>query len=86
MITTYGSLMVPALTFVILIAVLWILYKSKYGIAIRALAFDIQTVNLMGIDANRIIAIVFALGSALAAVGGVFGLQIITLLNLLWEL
>ncbi len=40
----------------------------------------------MGIDANRIIAIVFALGSALAAVGGVFGLQIITLLNLLWEL
>lgn len=50
--------MVPALTFVILIAVLWILYKSKYGIAIRALAFDIQTVNLMGIDANRIIAIV----------------------------
>lgn len=64
--------MVPALTFVILIAVLWILYKSKYGIAIRALAFDIQTVNLMGIDANRIIAIVFALGSALAAVGGVF--------------
>lgn len=71
-ITTYGSLMVPALTFVILIAVLWILYKSKYGIAIRALAFDIQTVNLMGIDANRIIAIVFALGSALAAVGGVF--------------
>ncbi|XGQ70420.1 branched-chain amino acid ABC transporter permease [Campylobacter hepaticus] len=71
-ITTYGSLIVPVLTFIILMILLWILYKSKYGIAIRALAFDIQTVNLMGIDANRIIAIVFALGSALAAVGGVF--------------
>lgn len=69
---SFGSLLVPLLTLFIVAIVLLILYKSKYGIAIRALAFDIQTVNLMGIDANRIIAIVFALGSALAAVGGVF--------------
>lgn len=69
---SFGNLLVPLLTLLILIIVLLILYKSKYGIAIRALAFDIQTVNLMGIDANRIIAMVFALGSALAAVGGVF--------------
>ncbi|AJD03637.1 high-affinity branched-chain amino acid ABC transporter, permease protein [Campylobacter lari] len=67
-----NSILVPILTFFILLVVLFILYKSKYGIAIRALAFDIHTVNLMGIDANRIIAIVFALGSALAAIGGIF--------------
>ncbi|EAK0823338.1 branched-chain amino acid ABC transporter permease [Campylobacter lari] len=67
-----NSILVPILTFFILLIVLFILYKSKYGIAIRALAFDIHTVNLMGIDANRIIAIVFALGSALAAIGGIF--------------
>ncbi|TQR33712.1 branched-chain amino acid ABC transporter permease [Campylobacter sp. MIT 99-7217] len=66
------SIFVPVLTFVILLFVLFVLYKSKYGVAIRALAFDIQTVSLMGIDANKIIALVFALGSALAAVGGVF--------------
>ena len=52
--------------------VLYVLYKTKYGIAIRALAFDISTVNLMGIDANLIISIVFGLGSSLAAIGGVF--------------
>lgn len=69
---TFGSLLVPLITFIIVVIVLLILYKSKYGIAIRALAFDVQTVNLMGIDANRIIAMVFALGSTLAAVGGVF--------------
>lgn len=40
--------------------------------AIRALAFDIKTVSLMGIDSNKIISIIFALGSALAAVGGIF--------------
>ncbi|MCH3690583.1 branched-chain amino acid ABC transporter permease, partial [Campylobacter lari] len=66
------SILVPIFTFFILLVVLFILYKSKYGIAIRALAFDIHTVNLMGIDANRIIAIVFALGSVFSAFGFIF--------------
>lgn len=70
--TTLGSLLVPLVTLIVMLGVLFILYRSKYGIAIRALAFDIQTVNLMGINANRIIAIVFALGSALAALAGIF--------------
>lgn len=64
--------MVPIVTLVLLLAILFVLYKTKYGMAIRALSFDIKTVNLMGIDANKIISIVFALGSALAAVGGIF--------------
>lgn len=42
--TTLGSLLVPLVTLVVMLGVLFILYKSKYGIAIRALAFDIQTV------------------------------------------
>jgi len=67
-----ASLMVPAVTLVLLAAILWVLYKTKYGMAIRALAFDVNTVNLMGIDANKIIMLVFGMGSALAAVGGIF--------------
>lgn len=63
---------VPAVTLILLAIILWILYRTKYGMAIRALAFDIPTVKLMGINADFIISIVFALGSALAAVGGVF--------------
>lgn len=66
------DILIPILTIIILICVLTILYKSKYGIAIRALAFDISTVGLMGIDANKIIAFVFALGSMLACIGGIF--------------
>jgi branched-chain amino acid transport system permease protein len=65
-------IIIPVVTVLILGGVLWVLYRTKYGMAIRALAFDIPTVKLMGIDADRIITIVFALGSALAAVGGVF--------------
>lgn len=67
-----ASVLVPIVTLVLLSVILFILYRTKYGMAIRALAFDIKTVSLMGIDSNRIIAIIFGLGSALAAVGGVF--------------
>lgn len=67
-----ASIMVPIVTLILLLGILFVLYKTKYGMAIRALSFDIKTVNLMGIDANTIIALVFGLGSALAAVGGIF--------------
>ncbi len=67
-----AALLVPIITLILLGAILYILYRTKYGMAIRALAFDIKTVSLMGIDSNKIISIIFALGSALAAVGGIF--------------
>ena len=69
---TTASILVPIMTLVLLIGILFILYRTKYGMAIRALSFDIKTVNLMGIDANTIISLVFGLGSALAAIGGIF--------------
>jgi len=65
-------IVIPIITVLILGAVLWVLYKTKYGMAIRALAFDIPTVKLMGVNADFIISIVFGLGSALAAIGGIF--------------
>ena len=65
-------IIIPVITVLILGSVLWVLYKTKYGMAIRALAFDIPTVKLMGINADYIITIVFSIGSALAAVGGIF--------------
>ncbi|HIP62229.1 MAG TPA: branched-chain amino acid ABC transporter permease [Sulfurovum sp.] len=65
-------MVIPVVTVLILGGVLWVLYKTKYGMAIRALAFDIPTVKLMGVNADYIITIVFSLGSALAAVGGIF--------------
>jgi len=67
-----SSIMVPFVTLFLLLSILYVLYRTKYGMAIRALSFDIKTVNLMGIDANTIIALVFGLGSGLAAVGGIF--------------
>ncbi|MEO0093278.1 MAG: branched-chain amino acid ABC transporter permease [candidate division WOR-3 bacterium] len=45
--------------------------KTKTGMAMRAVSFDKETAQLMGIDINRIISITFGIGSALAGAGGV---------------
>jgi branched-chain amino acid transport system permease protein len=49
----------------------WIVYRTKFGTAMRAVSFDWQVAGLMGIPVNRIISITFALGSALAAAAGI---------------
>ncbi|MDH5187080.1 MAG: branched-chain amino acid ABC transporter permease, partial [candidate division WOR-3 bacterium] len=45
--------------------------KTKTGMAMRAVSFDKQTAQLMGIDISRIISITFGIGSGLAGAGGV---------------
>ncbi|MBU1276707.1 MAG: branched-chain amino acid ABC transporter permease [Proteobacteria bacterium] len=66
------SIWVPILTAVILAGLLLFIHRTRTGMAMRALSRDLVTVQLMGIDPNRIVAATFALGSALAAAGGVF--------------
>ncbi|MEO2004190.1 MAG: branched-chain amino acid ABC transporter permease, partial [Candidatus Poribacteria bacterium] len=52
-----------------------VIKRTKVGKAMRACALDKVTAALMGIDVNRIIALTFALGSAMAAAAGIlFGL------------
>ena len=45
--------------------------KTKMGKAMRATSLDQSTSELMGIDVNKVISLTFAIGSALAAVGGI---------------
>ncbi len=50
--------------------------STKLGVAMRATAQDLKACALLGVPVNRIIAVTFAIGSALAAMGGLlFGLQ-----------
>jgi branched-chain amino acid transport system permease protein len=48
-----------------------LVYRTRLGAAMRATAQSLPTAGLMGIDANRIIAVTFLIGAALAAVAGV---------------
>lgn len=65
------SLWVLGVTLVLLVMVILIVHRTRVGMAMRALSRDIETVSLMGIDENRVISFTFALGSVLAAFGGV---------------
>ncbi len=48
-----------------------IVQYTKTGKAMRAVSFNLDAAKLMGINTDRIIAFTFALGSALAAAGGI---------------
>jgi len=73
-----GSLELYSLQIIILIvsALLMVglqlmIQKTKIGKAMRACSQDLDAAYLMGINANRVISFTFAIGSALAAAGGV---------------
>jgi len=61
------------LTAVFFLGVLQILLiKTKWGLAIRAAAYNLKTAGLMGVNVSLLISIVFFIAGALAAVGGIF--------------
>ncbi len=76
--TSIGGLSVPNLEFVTLgltVIVLgglgWLLYRTRTGLAMRAAAENFDMARLLGVRANRVIAISFAISGALAASVGV---------------
>ncbi len=73
-----GGARIPLLTFLVIlitagifVVLFWIVYKTKIGMAMRAISMDIPTTSLMGINVDMVIGFTFALGSALAAASGV---------------
>jgi branched-chain amino acid transport system permease protein len=49
----------------------YLVFKTRFGTAMRAVSFDHRTSALMGIPVDRVIAFTFMLGSALAAGAGI---------------
>jgi len=49
---------------------LWV-NRTKTGKAVRAVSFDREAAAMMGIDVDKVIVVVFLIGSALAGIGGV---------------
>jgi branched-chain amino acid transport system permease protein len=65
------TVIIAVLTIFMLLALQYIVNKTKLGKAMRATAFDKPTSRLMGINVDMIISFTFALGAALAGAGGV---------------
>jgi branched-chain amino acid transport system permease protein len=70
---TFDSQKIIVLVVALLLMVLLELFVkyTRTGMAMRAVSFNLDAAKLMGIDTNRIIAMTFAIGSALAGAGGI---------------
>lgn len=55
---------------VVLVALVWFLYRTYYGMAIRAMIQNREATKFLGIETHRVSAYSFGIGMALAAVAG----------------
>ncbi|MGN9096112.1 branched-chain amino acid ABC transporter permease [Flintibacter porci] len=62
-------LLTPVLVVALVILLTLLINRTKVGMAMRAVARDFETSQLMGIKINSVISITFIIGSALAAIG-----------------
>ncbi|MBB5142821.1 branched-chain amino acid ABC transporter permease [Desulfovibrio intestinalis] len=63
--------LVPCMTVVLVGILLFVVYRTKPGLAMRAISKDIETTRLLGVRVDNIIALTFCIGSALAAASGI---------------
>jgi branched-chain amino acid transport system permease protein len=70
------SILVVGASLAVLVALQWLVTRTKLGKAIRAVAEDQSTAALMGVNVNRIISLTFLIGGAMGGAAGVlFGVQ-----------
>lgn len=67
-----GAQFIILVTTAVIMALLTLMIRfTRMGKAMRATSQDMAMARLVGVDVNRVIALTFVIGSALAAVGGV---------------
>ncbi|MCI9557471.1 branched-chain amino acid ABC transporter permease [Oscillospiraceae bacterium 50-16] len=67
--TKWVTILTPFLVLALVVALTQLIHHTKAGMAMRAVAKDFETSQLMGIKINSVISVTFIIGSALAAVG-----------------
>ena len=72
---TNKKILIVVISLLLMLALHQFVQRTKWGMAMRAMAYDYIVVPLMGVPINTIAALTFGLGSALAAAAGIlFGL------------
>lgn len=69
---TNKKILIVVLSVLLMLALNAFVRNTKWGMAMRAMAYDYVVVPLMGVPINQIALLTFALGSALAAAAGIF--------------
>lgn len=72
---TNKKIMIVGVSLTLMLGLHLFVRRTKWGMAMRAMAFDFVVVPLMGVSINTIAAMTFAIGSALACAAGIlFGI------------
>ena len=69
--TKWVVIFTPVLVIILVVLLTQLINRTKTGMAMRAVAKDFDTSQLMGIKINNVISMTFIIGSALAAVGSI---------------
>lgn len=70
------NILVIVVALVLMVGLQWLVTSTRIGRAMRAVAQDREAAALMGVNVDRIIAITFFIGTALAGAAGlIYGLQ-----------
>ena len=68
---TNKRIMIVVVSIALMMALHQFVQRTKWGMAMRAMAYDYTVVPLMGVSINTIARLTFAIGSALAAAAGI---------------
>ncbi len=68
---TNKKIMIVGVALFLMLVLHLFITKTKWGMAMRAMAYDFAIIPLMGVPINTIAALTFGLGSALAAAAGI---------------
>ena len=68
---TVKELIIMLIALIVMVALLFLVKKTRFGRAIRATAENPQVAGLMGVNTTRVISYTFILGGTLAALAGV---------------
>ena len=65
------TVITPILTLLLVVGLVVLIKRTKVGMAMRAVAKDFETSQLMGVKINYVISMTFVIGCALAAIGSI---------------
>ena len=65
-------LLAAGIGLVLVVGLYWLVYRTKVGLAMRAIEEDEETARMLGVNADRVAAMSVALGFLLAALAGAF--------------
>lgn len=65
------QLFIIVFSFILMGILFYIIHRTKFGLAMRAVSHNLNAARLMGINPDKVIAMTFVIGSALAGIAGV---------------